>query len=142
LVSWTKRPEEGIKYYSGTATYRKIIDIGKTLTESGRRLYLDLGDVKFVAEARLNSRPLGVLWTAPWRVEITDAVRPGANALEIDVINLWPNRVIGDASLPAAKRLTKTNVTYEKGTPLLDSGLLGPVRILSDKVRSGNELLH
>ena len=79
---------------------------------------------------RLNGKNLGVVWTAPCRVEITDAVQPKGNRLEIDVVNLWPNRLIGDAALPPEKRRTKTNVTsFKKRVPLLPSGLLGPVTL-------------
>ena len=83
-----------------------------------------------LAEVRLNDRSLGVVWCAPWRVEVTEGLKLRDNELEIDVVNLWPNRLIGDASLPPEKRLTKTNVrTYQAGSPLLPSGLLGPVKI-------------
>jgi len=122
LDDWTKRPEEGIRHYSGTATYRKIFDFpqgsGVRGQESGRRIYLDLGRVQNLATVRLNGKDLGVVWTAPWRVEITGAVKPTGNQLDIDVVNLWPNRLIGDAALPPEKRLTKTNVTtYKKDSP-------------------------
>jgi hypothetical protein len=90
---------------------------------------LDLGEVKYVAQVRLNGRDLGVLWTKPFRVEITDAVKPSGNLLEIDVVNLWPNRIIGDAALPPEKRFTRTNISFKKDDPLLESGLLGPVRL-------------
>lgn len=81
---------------------------------------------------RLNGKDLGVVWCAPWRVEMTDAVKDGANSLEIDVVNLWPNRLIGDASLAAEQRRTRTNIgCYRAGSPRLASGLLGPVRILA-----------
>ncbi len=128
LEDWTKRPEEGIRHYSGTATYRQTFDLPETSRGGNRRLYLDLGKVSNVATVCLNGKDLGVVWTAPWRVEITDAVKPTGNRLEIDVVNLWPNRLIGDAALPPEERLTKTNVTtYKKESPLLPSGLLGPV---------------
>jgi hypothetical protein len=90
---------------------------------------LDLGDVKDLAQVRLNGRHLGVLWTRPFRVEITSAVKPTGNVLEIDVVNLWPNRIIGDAALPPGKRFTKTNIKFKKDEPLLESGLLGPVTL-------------
>ncbi len=132
LVDWTKRPEEGIKYYSGTATYHKTFDLPKGLRQGGKRVYLDLGKFKNVAQVRLNGKDLGVVWTAPWQVEITGAVKPAGNRLDIDVVNLWPNRLIGDAKLPIKKRLTKTNVQkfYKGNRKPLESGLLGPVRIL------------
>jgi len=138
LVSWTRRPEDGIKYYSGKATYRKTFDLEPSAAAlSRKRMFLDLGAVKAVAEVRLNGRSLGVLWTAPWRVDITNAVRPAGNVLEIDVINLWANRVIGDLNLPKEKRVTVTHDAFRfdmitKSTSLLDSGLLGPVSILRE----------
>jgi hypothetical protein len=92
LVSWTSRPEQGIKFYSGKATYHKQFDLdaeAAAAVRDGSRLFLDLGGLKHVAEVRLNGRKLGTLWTAPWRVEITDAVHPSGNDLEIDVVNLW-----------------------------------------------------
>ncbi|MCH8167098.1 MAG: hypothetical protein IIC03_04115 [Proteobacteria bacterium] len=88
-------------------------------------MYLNLGKVKNLAEVHLNGADLGVVWTAPWQVDITSAVKPTGNELEIDVVNLWPNRLIGDAALPPEKRLTVTNVTkFKKDSPLLESGLL------------------
>lgn len=133
LVSWTKRAEDGIRYYSGKATYRKMFNLSRE-SKAGR-LFLDLGDVKNVAEIRLNGKKLGILWCAPWRVEITETVRPSGNKLEIDVINLWANRVVGDLSLPKEKRFTTTHDAFrfdmlKANTPLLDAGLLGPVRII------------
>jgi len=95
----------------------------------GGRLRLNLGVVKNVAEVRLNGRNLGVVWTEPFSVDITDAVKPTGNKLEVDVINLWPNRLIFDAGLPAEKRLTRTSITMDPNAPLLDSGLLGPVTL-------------
>jgi hypothetical protein len=144
LMSWTQRPEEGIKFYSGKATYRRRFDLdakAKPAVGDGARLFLDLGGVKHVAEVRLNGRKLGTLWTAPWRVEISDAVRPTENVLEIDVVNLWVNRVVGDLNLPKEKRITETHDVFRFGmvrptTPLLDSGLFGPVTIQREEKRA------
>jgi len=135
LDDWSKRPEEGIRHYSGSAAYLKTFDLPEALRSAGTRLYLDLGKVQHLAAVRLNGKDLGVVWTAPWHVEITEATRPTGNALEIDVVNLWPNRLIGDAPLPPEKRLTTTNVQkfYKGKHPLLESGLFGPVRILRRK---------
>jgi hypothetical protein len=133
LEDWTKRPEEGIRYYSGTATYRKRFELRRAeVPRQPARLFLDLGRVKNLAHVRLNGKDLGVVWTAPWRVDITEAVRAGANDLAVDVVNLWPNRLIGDASRSDAQRRTRTNVRkFDKpGIPLLESGLLGPVTVL------------
>lgn len=132
LTDWTKRSEDGIRFYSGTATYRQTFDLPESLRSSAGRLVLDLGVVKQLAQVRLNGRDLGVLWAAPFRVDVTEAIRPAGNALEIEVVNFWPNRVIGDQSLPEEKRLTRTNVRkLTKDTPLVESGLLGPVQILT-----------
>lgn len=140
LMSWTDRPEEGIKYYSGKATYKKTFDltqkangIKKAMPEN-ERIFLDFGNIKNVAEVRLNGEKLGILWCAPWRVEITNVVKPTGNNLEVDVINLWANRVIGDLNLPVENRFTKTHDGFRFDfltgkTPLIKSGLLGPVKI-------------
>jgi len=129
LISWTERPEEGIKYYSGTATYRQSFDLPPALRSPRRRVAIDLGQVKYAAQVRLNGKDLGPLWTKPFRVEITGALQPSGNVLEIDVANLWPNRIIGDSLLPPKRRFTRTNVVYTNDTPLWKSGLLGPVRL-------------
>ena len=142
LENWINRAEKGIKYYSGKATYRKKFDLNHKADtaikpgEKGERLFLNLGNVKNVAEVRLNGKNLGILWCAPWRIEITDVCKVKGNTLEIGVINLWANRVVGDLNLPKEKRFTQTHDGFrfdmlQSTTPLLDSGLLGPVRILT-----------
>jgi hypothetical protein len=133
LGDWSKRAESGIKYYSGTAVYRKTFDLPEALAAQvgqGGKLYLDLGTIRNLAQVRLNGRDLGVVWCAPWRVEISSAVKPRDNQVEVAVVNLWPNRLIGDKALPSAQRLTWTTWNpFTKDTPLLESGLLGPVTI-------------
>jgi hypothetical protein len=146
LVNWIDRPEEGIKNYSGKATYRKTFDL-KAVLPTGmnyKQLFLDLGTVDNVAKVRLNGKKLGVLWCAPWRVEITGLVKAANNLLEIDVINLWANRVIGDLSLPAEQRFTTTHDGFRFDfltgkTPLINSGLLGPVQLYMADDQSGKE---
>ena len=131
LVSWPERPEDGIRHYAGAAVYRTRFDVPQGLRGSGDRLVLDLGEVKHLAAVRLNGKPLGVLWAVPFRVDVTQAVKPAGNVLEVEVTNFWPNRLIGDAGLPAGKRITRTNVTkFDKDGPLHPGGLLGPVGIL------------
>ena len=130
LTSWTDNADDGVKYFSGTATY--ATDVKIPAKPSGRRLYLDLGAVKEIAEVKLNGKALGILWKPPFRVDISAAARPGRNRLEVKITNLWPNRLIGDQQLPEAKRLTwTTNSPYKKDSPLLPSGLLGPVRVVA-----------
>jgi hypothetical protein len=137
LVSWTQRPEEGIKFYSGTAVYETSFDLPESLRSPKRELVLDLGKVKELAEVRLNGKNLGVVWAPPFCVDVSSAIQPTGNKLEIEVVNFWPNRIIGDQSLPPEKRLTKTNITkLTKDTPLIESGLLGPVTVgLADDSR-------
>jgi hypothetical protein len=141
LIPWNERPEAGIKYFSGTAAYRKTFELSESQARGLVRL--DLGQVANLAEIKVNGKPLGTLWTAPWRVELTGAVKPGRNELEIKVTNTWVNRLIGDAALPEEKRLTKTHARREPGVtgqyahlkgykaddPLRPAGLLGPVRL-------------
>ncbi|MEA3366455.1 MAG: glycosyl hydrolase [Candidatus Hydrogenedentes bacterium] len=129
LVSWTERHEDGIRFYSGTATYSKTFIRPEAVPETSG-LFLDLGDLRHMASVRVNGQEAGIVWAPPFRVDITPFVRDGENTLEIDVVNNWPNRLIGDAGLPPEKRLTWTNITkFEPDTPLEPSGLLGPVRI-------------
>ncbi len=124
LTDWTKRSEDSIRYYSGTATYEKRFDL---VAPVSGRLVLDLGTVHDIAEVRLNGKRIGVVWTAPWTIDVTDAARPGGNTLEIEVVNEWANRLIRDAALSPAQRLTRTNIEFKPDTPLRPSGLLGPV---------------
>jgi hypothetical protein len=105
LQDWSQRPEPGIKYYSGIATYRKTFDLPVNVERDGRPILLDLGVVHSMARVRLNGQDLGIVWCAPWRVDITQAVKAQDNRLEIDVANLWPNRLIGDKSLPPDQRI-------------------------------------
>lgn len=137
LFNWIDRPEDNIKYYSGKAIYRKTFDL-LVHKKGNERLYLDLGNVKHVATVWLNGKNLGILWCAPWQVEITDFVKDSDNVLEIEVVNLWANRVIGDWKLPKEKRFTRTHDVFRfdmlrESTPLTNSGLLGPVLILKSQ---------
>ena len=100
LISWTEHPDPGVKYFSGTATYRNRFTLPEGMLGSDRRLYLDLGHVCVIAEVVLNGKDLGVLWKPPFIVDVTDTVTAGNNDLEIRVVNLWPNRLIGDEQLP------------------------------------------
>ena len=130
LMDWTNRPEEGIKFYSGTAIYHKKFGLNEQ-PSNGQRLILDLGEVHEVASVRLNGKDLGVIWDKPARVDITEAAIKGDNDLEVTVVNLWPNRLKEDESLPKEKRLTETNIhKFTAASPLLPSGLIGPVNLL------------
>jgi hypothetical protein len=123
-----------VKYFSGTATYTKTLEASADWFKSGGRLWLDLGDVKNIAEITVNGKPFGVLWKAPFRMEVTGALKPGANTLEIKVTNLWVNRLIGDQQPGVTTKYTYTAVQfYRADSPLLPSGLMGPVQLISSK---------
>ena len=160
LVSLHRHPEPGVRYFSGTASYHNRLRVESAWLGDGKRLFLDLGRVEVMAEVRINGRSLGILWKPPFRLDITEAAKPGDNRLEILVTNLWVNRLIGDEQLPpendygeaggapmgggAIRRLPEwylqgrpkppggrvTFTTWKhhtKDSPLLESGLLGPV---------------
>jgi hypothetical protein len=153
LVSWPDYPDKGVRYFSGTATYAKDIDIPASQLGPRKSLILNLGEVKNLAQVKLNGTDLGILWKPPFRVELSSAAHPGANHLEIAVTNLWPNRIIGDLNLPndiqwsgdkpaawpewllggkpsPTGRLTfYTWRHFSPGDPLLPSGLIGPVTL-------------
>jgi hypothetical protein len=132
LASWTEHFDPAIKFFSGTATYTKVFELsGPKLQAAETRVLLDLGRVHEIAEVRVNGQACGVVWTPPFRVDVTEAVKPGANKLDVEVVNFWPNRIIGDAGLPKEKRLTRTNIRkLTEQTPLMPSGMLGPVRLM------------
>ena len=164
LISWTDHANDGVRYFSGTATYEKEIEIPADRLSAGRELWLDLGAVKNLAEVSLNGRDLGVLWKPPFRVNITAAAKSGANKLAVKVTNLWANRLIGDEQLPSdgdrsgdGKRLKvwpqwlldgKPSPTgrltfatwrqYDANSPLLESGLLGPVTLRTAEIIPAN----
>jgi hypothetical protein len=167
LTSWSEHPDPGVKYFSGTATYTKTFQFapkvaGRSPDATGKAdpgtplsgVYLDLGRVAVMAAVKLNGRDLGTLWMPPFRVEVTDALKPGENRLEVTVVNLWINRMIGDERLPEDSarnpngtlkewpqwvregrpsptgRFTFTSWRlWTKDDPLVESGLLGPVTL-------------
>jgi hypothetical protein len=131
LGSWSENSDSGVKYFSGTGTYSKTVQAPADWFKTGARLWLNLGDVKNLAEVSVNGKPLGILWKAPFRVDVTTALKPGANTLEIKVTNLWVNRLIGDQQIDAANKYTYTaQQFYRAESPLLPSGLLGPVSVV------------
>jgi hypothetical protein len=131
LEDWSRRNEPGIRNYSGTAVYTSTFVWNGP---SGGRVWIDLGEVANVAEVALNGKDCGVVWTAPFRVEITRALQAGSNNLEVRVTNTWANRLIGDRALPEAQRVTWTTAADRAGNgPLLRAGLLGPVQLVTEK---------
>ena len=183
LASLSEHPDPGVRYFAGTATYERQIDVSAEMLRDGRRIYLDLGRVEVLANVTVNGTDLGQVWKEPYRVDITDVAKPGKNSVSIAVTSLWPNRMIGDAQVPdplddkyiegewpigerfaedgsktvlMAQKITELpewylagepnpegeRVTFTpwkffpKDEPLLDSGLLGPVRLLVAEERT------
>lgn len=152
LIDWTTHAEEGVRYYSGTATYRKTFNAPASDPSDKAGAWLDLGSVHEICRVRLNGKDLGILWTSPWRVDITHALKANGNELEIEVANGWVNRLIGDQQ-PAHKDVRKvqwpsgllagkeqaagrytfiTRQYYKANAKLRPAGLIGPVSILKN----------
>ena len=130
LSSWSDNADAGVKYFSGTGTYTQTVEASESWFEKGAHFWLDLGDVKNLAEVTVNGKNLGVVWHAPYRIDVTSALKPGANELNIMVTNAWVNRLIGDEQ-PGATKYTFADVKpYKADSPLLASGLLGPVALV------------
>lgn len=151
LEDWTKNKDEGIRYYSGIANYHNTIVLpADIISDKSKNLFIDLGEIYNLARIRINGKNMGVVWTAPYELKISDAVVPGNNQVDIEVANLWPNRLIGDEQFPddgikdnhwpvwllknqprTSGRYTFTTYKfYNKESKLLKSGLIGPVRLL------------
>lgn len=157
LESWTDSKDEGIRLFSGIATYHKTFDAPAALTKQAR-VFLELGDLAEIAEVSLNGKMLGIVWLPPYRIEVTGVLQTGANELTVRVANLWANRFNGDSLLPLEKRFTRSNLdrmqtdptsdnsysnlsrrgarpVYDKIPPLMKSGLFGPVQIITPAPR-------
>jgi hypothetical protein len=131
LSSWSDNSDAGVKYFSGTGTYTKTITAQAEWFKKGAQVWMDLGDVKNLADVSVNGKDLGVVWHAPYRVDVTNALKPGSNEVTIKVTNAWVNRLIGDQQ-PGATKYTYADVKpYRANSPLLPSGLLGPVHLES-----------
>jgi hypothetical protein len=136
LRSWSDSQDAGIKYFSGHGTYTKTLEVPGSWFKPGSELWLDLGDVKNIADVKVNEVPLGILWKPPFRVNVTSALRPGSNRLEVIVTNLWVNRLIGDQQPQLQEKYTfTTHNPYKANSPLLPSGLLGPVQVFRSEVQ-------
>ena len=129
LFAWDTSTDAGIKYFSGVGTYSKSIEVNAEWIAKGSELWLDLGEVKNLAEVSVNGKPLEVVWHAPYRVNLTPALKAGKNELSVKVVNSWVNRLIGDQQ-PGAEKITFTTVKpYKASSKLLTSGLIGPVKL-------------
>ncbi len=156
LQSWTESADEGIRHFSGIATYRKSFELPEALANMDR-LFLQLGDLAEIAEVTLNGKPQGLAWLPPYRIEISGAARAGVNELEIRIANLWANRLNADSLRPETNRFTRSNLdriqtdpasdssygrvpmgrtrpAYTNIPPLMRSGLFGPVEVITPEV--------
>jgi hypothetical protein len=167
LTSWTRHSDPGIRFFSGTARYQKTFTVpagwnadseddrvasafrrkfrDDRVASAFRRKFrasLDLGRLWTIGEVWLNGKPLGVVWTDPFEVDCTEALREGPNELVVEVTNTWHNRLVGDAKLPLDERITRSNIAASGGKPwaqldLLESGLFGPVRLVARRSTRG-----
>jgi hypothetical protein len=132
LASWSTSKDAGVRYFSGAGTYTNTLHVQADWVKPGASLWLDLGDVKYLAEVTVNGVPLGVVWHAPYRVDVTKALKPGENSISIKVVNTWVNRLIGDQQ-PGATKYTFADVApYTAASPLQAAGLIGPVVLFRD----------
>ncbi len=141
LISWTDHPDPGVKYFSGTASYHHKIQVGKPVSGDDTRVFLDLGDVRDVAEVIVNGVSAGILWTKPFTADIGPYLKDGENDLRINITNMWVNRLTGDMDLPPDERICKTNQPFirkdnwagggDETYHLQAAGLIGPVRLVT-----------
>jgi hypothetical protein len=131
LASWSTNSDLGVRYFSGTGTYTKIIDAPPTWFTKGSYVWIDLGDVRNLADVEVNGKSLGVVWHSPYRVDATLELKPGPNTLTVKVTDAWVNRLIGDQQPDATTKYTFTTVKpYKANSPLQEAGLLGPVSVV------------
>lgn len=135
LQSWTDHPDPGVKYFSGTATYTTTFAIDSDALPPPAPLLLELGAVKDLAEVFVNGKRIGALWKPPYQIDVTDALAPGSNQLEIKVTNQWTNRLAGDRAVEPEQRVLSQSVPrrirYGRSRPMQPAGLLGPVKLSS-----------
>jgi hypothetical protein len=132
LSSWTASTDQGVRYFSGTATYGNQFTLPNGWDRSGSKVLLDLGRVREFAQVTVNGHKLSdILWKPPFTVDVTSTLKTGSNSIEVEVTNLWPNRIIGDMQPGAKDKYTFTVYgAYKSDSPLVESGLLGPVKLL------------
>lgn len=134
LVSWTRKENPIVKYFSGTAIYKTTVTIDSTQLATSARIFIDLGVVKNIADLSINGTPACVLWKAPFRTaDIKPLLKEGDNLLEIKITNVWRNRMIGDVQPGEKHPVTAIRRFYKSTDKLLPSGLLGPVRIITEQ---------
>ncbi len=131
LISWSDSENEGVKYYSGAANYKRNFTVAKEAISKNMEAFVVFEDVQEMAQVKVNGNDCGIVWTPPYKANITPFLKQGINEIEVQVINTWNNRIIGDLRNPDIKNYTQTNVKYKfnANNPLLKSGLIGKVEI-------------
>ncbi|HSG67921.1 MAG TPA: glycosyl hydrolase, partial [Bacteroidales bacterium] len=132
LMSWSEVENEGVKYYSGKARYKKEFEVKEQLPAKGQEAYVVFDDIQEMARVWVNDQDCGIVWTPPYKANITKSLKPGKNTITVEVVNTWNNRIVGDIINPAAKQYTRTNIKYKfkADKPLLKSGLMGKAEII------------
>jgi hypothetical protein len=132
LVSWSDNNDEGIKYYSGSATYEKDFSLDKDALTKGTEAFVVFEDIQEMAQVFVNGNDCGIVWTQPYKADITKYLKTGSNTITVKVINTWNNRIVGDIINPDKKQYTRTNIKYKfkANSPLLKSGLIGKAKII------------
>jgi hypothetical protein len=132
LVSWNEIKEEGIKYYSGSASYETDFTVNEKDIINGHKAFVVFDNIEEMARVFVNGKDCGIVWTLPYKAEITKHLKAGTNHIVVQVINTWNNRIVGDVSAPDKKQYTKTNIKYKMKptSPLLKSGLIGKAQII------------
>jgi hypothetical protein len=132
LRSWSDVEEEGVKYYSGKATYTRDFSVKEEALSKNTEAFVIFDDIQEMARVFVNGNDCGIVWTPPYKANITSWLKPGNNTLKVEVINTWNNRIVGDLKNPDKKQYTKTNAKnkFRENTPLLKSGLMGKAEIV------------
>ena len=132
LTSWSDINNEGIKYYSGSASYTREFSVGREALSKQKEAFVVFGDIQEMARIFVNGNDCGILWTLPYKARITPYLKEGTNTIKVQVINTWNNRIVGDIRNPGKKAYTKTNAKskFNQNSPLLKSGLMGQAEIL------------
>ena len=140
LISWTASSDPGVKYFSGTATYSKMIRASRSWFRPGQQVFLDLDKVRDIAEVSVNGKPVGMVWAPPYRLNVTAELKHGANEIEIKVTNEWTNRIVGDRLAPPEKRVLPPAGAVPRGGGAFfgprepaESGLLGSVKLVAER---------
>lgn len=131
LKNWSEIEDEGICYYSGMAVYRKTISVERSTLSKSSQVTLHFGNIQEMARVKINGQDCGIIWAPPYQLDVSDHLQAGENELEIEVINTWNNRLVGDAKNPDQRQYTKTNIKNKfKDGNLLESGLMGKAEVL------------